>query len=173
VSGATNLASSADAQGLFDQFILPMLLQRFLSGGGGGGGTTRLSLNDTDIKKISDSIFSQSGLKDVSLKLENIEKIVRAHAKSAGVKVPDAVPPISMSIPASSPATEELRAEFRTLVDQIEAKQASTKAASVASPNKTERLRAEFQSLVAEIEAKQTVKRKAESPNSPVVAGAK
>ncbi len=83
----------ADAQGVFDQFILQMLLQRL--GGGGGGGQT-LRLTDKEIQNLADQVVTKMRIKPTQDSVDNIEKILRAlvRQKFPEVRVPDAVPPI-------------------------------------------------------------------------------
>jgi hypothetical protein len=176
VPGFTGFGTTANAQGVFDQFILPLLLQRF-AGGGSGGGTTA-TLTDAQIKSLADLITTQGGIKDLDLKVADLNKMMRALLKAQKVAVPDVVPPIgppfTMNAPTSSPASEKLRSEFNALIAEIEAKQAGSKAAAAAPPREPDRLRAEFQALLAEIEAKQAAQGKSEPTSaSPVVAGSR
>jgi hypothetical protein len=176
--GASGFGTSADAQGVLDQILLPLLLQRLggaISGGGSGGGGARVTMSDADIKKLADAITSQGGIKDLQGKVADIDKILRALIKQKfpDVKVPDAVPPIGMNAPQSSPVVEGLRADFRALAAEIEARQAGPKTTPVAAPRESEKLRKEFQAIVAEIEAAQAAQARTESAttNRVVVGG--
>ncbi len=95
--------SAGDAQGLLDQLLIPILLQQLRGGGGLLGGGGKVSLTDDQVKLLAEKIVTQSQFGAMSVKIDNIEKILRAmiREKKIDPKVPDAVPPVGALKPAN------------------------------------------------------------------------
>jgi hypothetical protein len=148
--------TGADAQGVFDQILLPLLLRQFLGGGGISGGGMRVQLSDADVKKLGDAISNSSRLNTVAVRLDNQDKRIKAIMKKLDVAdPPDIVPVPPQSAAPVTPGSDLHRAELRAVLAEVDRKQAAMKADAVAAGAETDRQRAELRSILAEVEAKQ------------------
>jgi hypothetical protein len=141
--------SAADAQGLLDNYLLPLLLRQLMGGGGVGGG--RVNITDDQIKKLADAIFTQSELKGVPTRLANVEKLLKAYIKATK---PELLPKDETSRLSPSPESQRLRAEFQSRLQAIKAKQATWQAGTTAAKAPKDE-RARFLEMLARIKARQ------------------